>query len=617
MADPFSPSAGGGEDPDLYRNLMTFGLATMAGANQRDANGIPMSTLGAIGKGGLAAMEQGSQTVKDRTAMDYQRAQTGVAGAQKDLYGVDIAQKKFGMATQLQQINMMRRVQGLPDLDMSGNPVGQGAAAGGSGAGMASAPAAGNSERPTGSMPMPAQAGDAPAPMPQQVAQAPQGAPSGAPQAAAASASPGPLGIPIEVWQGKQAPDKAQSASMANYYDIAGQKDMAKAYREYAMKVEPGYELGANYQPRVQAGYVEGQSKIEGAKKWAGVGPDIATAWGKVGPEVSAAWQKPQTLGRPGEIVFDPRSGKPVYQAPIKEDYLDPATNRPTSQWTTPAMPGAQGQGAAPPAVGMPGDPYGLRRAADGAAPPSGAPPGPAGSAGATPGGIPGFGSHATGLSEVEKHAAGERGKTLEKQADAVEEAGNFAIQNNFLLDQLKAESKSWQPGKWAEVKGEAKGYLESFSKTFGIATPDLDKQLGDYQSFVKNGMELTRQATRATSSRAAFQEMQLIQKALPSPEMSAGGFNQIATQMQSVNDFAAAKSVAQTQWRQAHNTLEGFNTEFNSQVSPGAFLLHRLDEKSFAEVATKMKATPEGRAAFDRMMKGAQFIDQRGLTAH
>src|ERR1700722_9967019 len=86
---------------------------------------------------------------------------------------------------------------------------------------------------------------------------------------------------------------------------------------------------------------------------------------------------------------------------------------------------------------------------------------------------------------------------------------------------------------------------------------------------------------------------------------MSQQGFNQIADQLQSTNDFVIAKQAAAQQWRQSHGqTLDGFDTFWNSNTTPGVFLLNRLQANPTVaqQLFSNLQSTPDGVAAMKQL---------------
>lgn len=380
MADPFSPNTTGADDssgqgPDFYRNLMQFGLATMAAGAQRDANGIPMTTLGALGQGGLAAMQSGRQSGIDRTDLGLKKAQT-------ENYQSENAAKRFGQAMQIQKYNMDADYAGLPRIDPSSFGLGgpQASAPGTAFGGGAGLPTGGGIGAPTGGaagMSVSGTAGFAPAGSGNQtVVPAGSGPPVSAVNAAAAQPTPGggllsqvgaqrgapsinvsdtpgasagdsapqygqpPQGqspegqssgggngaphsiadIPLDVRRGATAPTPAQAAFMANYLDRSGHPEEAKALRSQGGLTPPqGFQFDSNYKMSFTPGgpadpAVVGQKAA--AEAWAKVNPAIAQAGGEAWAKAPAQnWvdrMKPESFRGPGSARYDPLTGQTV-----------------------------------------------------------------------------------------------------------------------------------------------------------------------------------------------------------------------------------------------------------------------------------------------------------------
>jgi hypothetical protein len=396
-----------------------------------------------------------------------------------------------------------------------------------------------------------------------------------------------------------------------------GMEQQAAALLGMLPKMPPGAYIAVDGSMQVMPGaanttaaLAQAEASGKGAGQLRYAGPIAsAEAWGKAPAQAWEKWHSPME-GRAGGVIIDPATGRPVYQVPLPVDTVN-AQGQTVRQYIQPAMAGPPngpgGGGNARPQFGsglVSGsiNPYGPGGAQSGA-------PIPSSDGASAPANTGAQGGYITKLSPTQDAELTGRGKTLAEQTGSIDEDATSAVQGNFLLDQMRNESQSWRMGKFADFEGSARAYLQAFGTQFNLKTPDLDKQLGDFQSFVKNAGNLTRTATRSVSSRAGVQEMQLIQSSLPSPEMSGRGFNQVADQLQSVNDFSIAKQTAAQQWRDSHQgTLEGFNIDFNSKVGPAAFLIHRMDADSLQQMAANMQKTPDGRAALKRLMDQVSY---------
>ncbi len=272
---------------------------------------------------------------------------------------------------------------------------------------------------------------------------------------------------------------------------------------------------------------------------------------------------------RPGDVRLGP-GGAPDLQIPMNVPGVD-ARGAPVTQFVTPAM-NAPGQTSVP-----------------------------------------------AGLPPAEKNYQKKRGTELADQETKIEEEASNAKGDNFLIDQMRRESQSWDMGKFAPIEASARSYLQAIGTKFGVQMPELEKKLGDYQAFQKNAGQLVRAAVREVSARAAVQEYQMIQDSMPSATSSARGFHQVVDQMQSVADFKLAKQAALAQWKETHPSPEGFLIDFNSKVTPSAFFLKRLEQtpegqQELQGMVDNMQKSPTGRAMLGRMMRGYEHADRSGL---
>ena len=219
-------------------------------------------------------------------------------------------------------------------------------------------------------------------------------------------------------------------------------------------------------------------------------------------------------------------------------------------------------------------------------------------------------------ISPEDRAYATERGKSLAQQREKIDHDATAAKDTNYLFDNLRNDSRSWDMGKFANIEGQARQYLSAIAQTFGIAAPQLNEKLGDYEAFAKSSGMLLRTAVHDVSSRAAVQEYNLIAQTLPSPTSSRQGFLRVADQWQALNDYRIAKQ----QFAQNYTgSPSNFNVDFNSQVSPTAFLLNRMSQTPEGQhdmqtMIARMQETPEGRAQIERMNRAYQFAKQSGL---
>lgn len=209
----------------------------------------------------------------------------------------------------------------------------------------------------------------------------------------------------------------------------------------------------------------------------------------------------------------------------------------------------------------------------------------------------------------IQEASAKERGIVLEKNAEKVDMEGTNAVEASYLLDNVAQAAKNVPLGNFADYK---EHYL-AVKNALGMSDPNEDKQLANFQDLDKNALALRTQAVKQITSRPTQMEFIAVGNALPNKKLSEGGFGMIVNQMQSLNDFKMAKQVAQTAWRQTHPTLEGFETDFNSKVSPSVFLLHRLDHQAADEMTKNLQKTKEGQQILNKLMQKMHYATQAG----
>lgn len=211
-------------------------------------------------------------------------------------------------------------------------------------------------------------------------------------------------------------------------------------------------------------------------------------------------------------------------------------------------------------------------------------------------------------------------GKSLGEILPKLDESGDSAVRQNALLDQMNAASQSFRLGWGSQGQQTARTLIQAFGEQFPSlkqyqAFQDADKATGDFQDFYKLSTELVRQATKETSPRASQQEMMFIAKALPGPDLSRGGFNAITGQMGGLNDFLVAKQKAGHAWFDKNGTMAGFDSDWNQNISPGAFIAHRYGSNPdmLTEMKSNMEKTPEGKAVLGNIIKQLNWGKNNG----
>lgn len=237
------------------------------------------------------------------------------------------------------------------------------------------------------------------------------------------------------------------------------------------------------------------------------------------------------------------------------------------------------------------------------------------GAAGAAPASGAGGIGQASAPPPTQLHFMEQRGKDLAEQYQKIDTDAASAKEGNYLFDNLRNDSQTWQMGKFADWENEGRAWLSAVAHQFNVPF-EGDKPLADYQAFLKSSGSLLRTAVHDTSSRAAVQEYNLIGQTLPQPTTSTQAFGQIADQWQGANDFRLAKQKMAAGY-QGHP--QDFNVDFNSNVSPTSFMLNRMSQSPQGQIdmhdmLARMQTTAEGRIAARHMLSQYRFAKQHGL---
>jgi hypothetical protein len=146
--------------------------------------------------------------------------------------------------------------------------------------------------------------------------------------------------------------------------------------------------------------------------------------------------------------------------------------------------------------------------------------------------------------------------------------------------------------------------------RTAGMSDPGRDATAA-YQSMVKNAGILTRQAVVQTHERAAL-AMTMVQKSLPSSEMSPQGFDLVTSEMQGLNDFKLAKEQGMNK-TPVGGRSDKFNAEWNKNVDPTYFILHRMQPADQDKVLSDLQKTDEGRRVLRQWQQTDAYLKNAG----
>ena len=138
-----------------------------------------------------------------------------------------------------------------------------------------------------------------------------------------------------------------------------------------------------------------------------------------------------------------------------------------------------------------------------------------------------------------------------------------------------------------------------------------MPDSVASWENFQKNSGTLARSAASSLSPRVGVQELELVQKYLPSATMSSQGFNRIADQLQGLNDYQVARTQAAANFQ---GNPGQFEAQFARSVTPAAFIVNRMPAADLQTFVSGLNQSAEGRATLATIRSGIAFARQNGL---
>ena len=196
------------------------------------------------------------------------------------------------------------------------------------------------------------------------------------------------------------------------------------------------------------------------------------------------------------------------------------------------------------------------------------------------------------------------------------------AATTKYLLRNLNDDAERFPTGKGANTAGAIKQWMQAAGQLPGVG-PGIKKIIGDYsdpvaafEALQKNAGQLTRATLKDAEGKAAS-EYAMIQKQLPNAELSPGGLKLITAQMTAPEDYKQAKLQAADKWRASHNgTIDGFASDWNKNIGPGAFLFGRLPPNEQTGLVERLKKTPAGMEALQSLRSQMKWAHENGLCS-
>lgn len=586
MADLFGINTTGQNDssgisPDFWNNLMNFGLATMS------ASATPgITTMGALGRGGMAAMENAKNTQKLRLEQQLQQQ--------------DITAKQLNNAIQYGQAQIQNAASaqgGGPTMQLPEIP--------GIKTGAASMQQQSDPQRQSMGLAAPAANPDVP--------EATNGSGAVWSQAAGySSPKQAQNSYPSEQQIDYNTPGLLPNNQLYGYLiDPSKQQSLTPVQRRqlvawarttpYANRISPEFEKSA------YAGQIAGE--VSQAELPARIAQE------------RAGFISMRGAGSSPTAVFDPMSGR--YVAEGAQEYVVP-----------PGQPGAGSVIRGQPKVfnqsnqstNLSGDMSVDQIAA--ALPPNAIPktdyaPAPSASPAAVVTAAPL--SNMVSMPVNVKEAMAEEGKQFVDFKNDLAERAQAGKSANAALEQMKTEAKNYQPDAWSDFIADYRAHKQALLNMLpGQAAKNAegelnpDDKLNSYIDVNKNYGIILRETLKATyPGRITNLDMGSTGATLPGTETPMGAMILTASQLQAANDYNDAASRYFQRWRQDNpysTDHASFVNDMNSRFTPDAFWLQHLPEGMQKDAIAKIANAPNGKTRLESLYRQRKFILANGL---
>jgi len=203
------------------------------------------------------------------------------------------------------------------------------------------------------------------------------------------------------------------------------------------------------------------------------------------------------------------------------------------------------------------------------------------------------------------------------KNAEDLQEVGRLAAGANEARTQatfMRQEAPNF-------YTGAGSAYNQALNKVLLAFDPnntELANKVKSYESFIKDGGYLVRAQAKEASQKAGVQELKLLGDQMPSEETSPAGLDRTLAQIQGLSDYRLAKQAAMAQYVNQPGRggwdNNGFEAQFNANISPYTYMYMRMSEADKQEIRTQLSQSKEGQRELQAISDQIGYINKNNL---
>jgi soluble lytic murein transglycosylase-like protein len=203
--------------------------------------------------------------------------------------------------------------------------------------------------------------------------------------------------------------------------------------------------------------------------------------------------------------------------------------------------------------------------------------------------------------------------KNAEDYQTVIKEASG-APQTRDQATFMRQEAKNFYTGAFAPYNQDLNRVLLALNPD----NPERANKVASYEAFIKDAGYLSRQQAKDASSKAGVQELKMVANSMPSEETSPRGLDRVLGQIQGLADYRLAKQAAMNQYVNQPGRggwdNNGFEAQFNANISPYTFMYMRLSDGDRAEIRNQLAQSKDGQADLQRLQGQIKYLTDNNL---